>query len=1093
MPGRASGCKTLPVTTMNRKKRSGRDTALSIPWAPILALDKHNNGEPGQAAARGNPIYDSPRLDSLQGDRLERGKCELLRYGTWNIGTMKGRSVEVVRALSVRKVDVCCLQETRWKGSGNKLIGLENVKYKFLWQGCAESVAGVGVLLAEKWIDKVVDVKRVNERIMIVKLVVGKHIVNVISAYAPQSGNEEVVKDDWWDELLEICKNVPVEEEIILGGDLNGHVGAVSDGYVGVHGGHSFGTRNAEGERILEFCDALDMTVCNTLFKKDENKLVTYESGGMKSTVDYLLVKRRDRHAVQNAKVIPGEECVSQHKLVIGDIKIPRTKRSNKTFVPRLKVWKLKDDNEKERFAEAAAARSADIKEVNDVNKKWDMMKETLLKAAEEVCGWTKGLPRHKETWWWNDECQNARDEKERCFKVWKKTRLESDHEIYRTARKRANRACHEAQELERQRFADSLNSEEGKRNLYRITRQMTKRQDVINVNYLRDEKGKIISEGKKIKETWKSYMEKLLNEENVWDNNVDCDIVEGPRCEIKKCEVEEVLKRMKKGKAAGPTGVVAEMMKASQVLTVDWLTDLCNLIVSEGKIPDDWKKSVLVPVYKGKGDPMQCGSYRAIKLLEHAMKIVEMVMEKRIRKQVKIDDMQFGFREGKGTTDAVFILKQVHERYKTKGKNLIYAFVDLEKAFDRVPREVTRWALRKAGVDEWLVQSVMCMYEQAWTVVRTAEGETEPFEVKVGLHQGSILSPLLFIIVMDVVTREVREGLPWELLYADDLVLVAESEEELKEKLMKWKNSMESKGLKVNVAKTKVMMWRDGNREETGKWPCSICKKGVGRNSIECTTCKKWVHKKCSGVKGDLEKVCQKFICSRCVSGSNFEQSGLKEERFKVDEELSLEKVDRFCYLGELLSCNGDVDTAVTARMRGAWNKFRELSPILTAKKVSLKVKGKIYVSCVRSCMLYGSETWAVTAKEVSKLQRTEMRMIRWMSNVSLIDKKRSSEMRKKMGVEPIDVVMRRNRLRWFGHVQRRNEDEWLKRCTKMEVPGKKPRGRPRSTWIDVVNDDLRKLDLRVEEVVDRDSWRRAIYGKPANPGLPGKMPLNR
>jgi len=127
-------------------------------------------------------------------------------------------------------------------------------------------------------------------------------------------------------------------------------------------------------------------------------------------------------------------------------------------------------------------------------------------------------------------------------------------------------------------------------------------------------------------------------------------------------------------------------------------------------------------------------------------------------------------------TIDAIFILRQLQEKYGAKGRKLYYAFVDLEKAYDRVPRAVTSWALRKLGVEEWIVRAVMSMYEEAWTVVRTKDGDSERFEVKVGLHQGSVLSPLLFIIVMEVVTREVRGGLPWELLYADDLVLTAES-----------------------------------------------------------------------------------------------------------------------------------------------------------------------------------------------------------------------------------------------------------------------------------------------------------------------------
>ena len=108
--------------------------------------------------------------------------------------------------------------------------------------------------------------------------------------------------------------------------------------------------------------------------------------------------------------------------------------------------------------------------------------------------------------------------------------------------------------------------------------------------------------------------------------------------------------------------------------------------------------------------------------------------------------------------------------------------------------------------MEKWLVQTVMAMYERARTVGRTKQGYSTEFEVKVGVHQRSVLSPLLFVAVMEVVTRGVKEGLPWELLYADDLVLVAQSKEELREKVLRWKECMELKGLKVNIEKTKVM-----------------------------------------------------------------------------------------------------------------------------------------------------------------------------------------------------------------------------------------------------------------------------------------------
>jgi len=105
---------------------------------------------------------------------------------------------------------------------------------------------------------------------------------------------------------------------------------------------------------------------------------------------------------------------------------------------------------------------------------------------------------------------------------------------------------------------------------------------------------------------------------------------------------------------------------------------------------------------------------------------------------------------------------------------------VDLEKTFDRVPREVMSWAMRKLEVEEWLVSAVMSIYTGAKTVVRTVYGNSKDFEVKVGTHQGSALSPLLFVIVVEAISREFRVVLPWELLYADDLAVIAETEEEL-------------------------------------------------------------------------------------------------------------------------------------------------------------------------------------------------------------------------------------------------------------------------------------------------------------------------
>ena len=142
----------------------------------------------------------------------------------------------------------------------------------------------------------------------------------------------------------------------------------------------------------------------------------------------------------------------------------------------------------------------------------------------------------------------------------------------------------------------------------------------------------------------------------------------------------------------------------------------------------------------------------------------------------------------------------------------------------------------------------VQGMYANAQSRVHVGEGYSEEFEVK-GVHQGSVLSPLLFIIVLEALSREFRSGVPWEDLFADDLVIIAESLEECVRRLLTWTETMEKKGLRVNAGNIICSTGLD-LLQSSGEFPCAICRTGVGNNSIFCNCCKHWVHKKCSGLK---------------------------------------------------------------------------------------------------------------------------------------------------------------------------------------------------------------------------------------------------
>ena len=128
----------------------------------------------------------------------------------------------------------------------------------------------------------------------------------------------------------------------------------------------------------------------------------------------------------------------------------------------------------------------------------------------------------------------------------------------------------------------------------------------------------------------------------------------------------------------------------------------------------------------------MQCGKYRGLRLLEHGMKLWEKILDGRLKDIVKISDNQFGFSAGKSTTDAIFILRQIQQKYIEKKKKLYHIFIDLEKAFDRVPRCAIEWALRRQLVPEKLVRLVMALYEDSRTSVAAAGGTSASFEVSV-------------------------------------------------------------------------------------------------------------------------------------------------------------------------------------------------------------------------------------------------------------------------------------------------------------------------------------------------------------------------
>ena len=204
-------------------------------------------------------------------------------------------------------------------------------------------------------------------------------------------------------------------------------------------------------------------------------------------------------------------------------------------------------------------------------------------------------------------------------------------------------------------------------------------------------------------------------------------------------------MKGMTKGRAPGTDEMRVEMIMAAGESGISWTK-------RQGKVPEEWRTGLIVPIRKKKGDVQDPGKYRGITLLSHIIKLLERILDVRIRRKVEqeLGEEKQRFRKGRGTTDGMFALRQMVEKRMDMQGRMAVGFVDLEKAYDTVLREMVMATVRWMGVSETEARMVEAMYERTKGRVVVGSGLSEEFLVNIGLRQASAHSPLLFILVME-------------------------------------------------------------------------------------------------------------------------------------------------------------------------------------------------------------------------------------------------------------------------------------------------------------------------------------------------------
>ncbi|KAK3505658.1 hypothetical protein QTP70_020899, partial [Hemibagrus guttatus] len=745
-----------------------------------------------------------------------KGKSVGLRIGTLNVGTMTGKGRELADMMERRKVDILCVQETRWKGSKARSIG---AGFKLFYYGVDSKRNGVGVVLKEEFVRNVLEVKRVSDRVMNLKLEFEGVMLNVVSGYAPQVGCELEEKERFWSELDEVMESIPTGERVVIGADFNGHVGEGNRGDEEVMGKFGVKERNLEGQMVVDFAKRMDMGVVNTYFQKREEHRVTYKSGGRSTQVDYILCRRGNLKEISDCKVVVGESVARQHRMVVCrmTLMVCKTKRSKIEIEKKTKWWELKKEECCEEFRQKLRqALGGQVVLPDD----WETTAEVIRETGRKVLGVSSGRRKEdKETWWWNEEVQDSIQRKRLAKKKWDMDRTEENRQEYKELQHRVKREVSKAKQKAYDELYTRLDTREGEKDLYRLARQRDRDgKDVQQVRVIKDRDRRVLTSEEGVQRRWKEYFEELMNEENEREKRVEgVNSVEQKVDKIGKDEVRKALKRMKSGKAVGPDDIPVEVWKCLGEAAVEFLANLFNRVLE-----------------------------------------------------------------------------------------------NLEKAYDRVPREELWYCMRKSGVAEKYVRVVQDMYERSRTVVRCAVGQTEEFSVEVGLHQGSALSPFLFAIVMDQLSEEVRQESPWTMMFADDIVICSESREQVEENLERWRFALERRGMKVSRSKTEYM--------------------------------------------------------------SVNEREGSGTVRLQGEE---VKKVQEFKYLGSTVQSNGECGKEVKKRVQAGWNGWRKVSGVLCDRKISARIKGKVYRTVVRPAMLYGLETVSLRKRQESELEVAELKML--------------------------------------------------------------------------------------------------------------------
>ena len=918
-------------------------------------------------------------------------------------------------------VDVMGISETFWEGSGEFSTTLpgddDKEQYKIIYSGGETKRRGVAFIINQRVSKTLMAYESISDRIMYIRIKSQPFNLLIIQAYAPCNDASEEDKEIFYEQLERVIQdNLKHEDCLFIIGDFNSKVGNGKEkDIVGLYG---LGERNESGQFLVEFADRNNLFLCNTWFQQKTTAQHTWTSpnGMTKNQIDYILCSKRFRNGIMNCKTRTGADCGSDHNPVIAKIQIKlKTKKQHK----KRRKWRterLGDNNCREAFKEAMNEKleAVSISEESNSEEIWTNLKNTIEVVAEQHIGKAANVKRQS---WMTEELLDLMDRR-RSFK---NDPSDNGKRQYKQLKKDIQRLCRSTKEAfieSKCKELEDLDKTHSKLLHRKIKEfQPTKvysRQNICN------EAGEVLHSPEEIVKRWTEYVEGLYRCEERSDAEAQNKETE-EYCVISEEEIKDIIKTLPNNKSCGTDEIPAEFLKNIGAKGTELITKIINKIYNTGEIPNDFLQSMFVPLPKVP-KARNCSDYRTISLISHTSKILLNVMKSRITPIIEefLGESQMGFRKGRGTRDAIFQLQTICERSLEFGKTVYLCFIDYQKAFDMVKHDKLVEVMKKTGIPELEIRLITNLYWKQQAVVKTAEGLSNSVNIQQGVRQGCILSPILFNLYSEWMTKEIEENTEGikingdiirDCRYADDAAMLADTTEKLQKSVDILESVCTDYGMKINTKKTKVMAISKNGRAE--------CKIKIGRDIVE--------------------------------------------------------QVSQFKYLGSLLTEDGRCIREVKARIAMAKSAFMKYKDLMK-RRINMSLKMKILNTYIFSVVNYAAETWTFTKEIVNKINSFELWCYRRILRISYVDHVSNEEVLRRMGTGMTFLNrMKAKKIRYAGHIMRGSGGSRSVLVLEGKFEGKRAQGRPRRIWTNDVTEWTKLKDYAEMKrtACDREMWR--------------------